>query len=72
MQRAGGLGMGNHPGQLGRHGHQKGFFAFIKAPLTGLLNNQHTQQPAVVNNGSTQEGAITLLPGLFQITELRM
>ncbi len=62
IQLTGSVCMRNHTGQLRRHGYQKGFFTLVEATAILLLHHQHTEYFPVVNNGSTEERAETLLP----------
>src|SRR5690554_3436255 len=70
---AGGFAVGDYTGQLGRNGNQKGFFTFVEAPgAFPLLNHQHAQHPAVVDNRYTQKGAEPLFTGFRKVTVARM
>ncbi len=68
----GGLGMGNHPGELGTHGDQEGFLHLIKQPALLLLDDQHAHHPPVVDDGHPEEGGIALLAGLGKVAETGM
>ena len=48
--RAGRLGMGDHPGELRAHGHQEGLFALVELAALLLLDDQHAHHPPVVND----------------------
>ena len=61
--------MGHHCGQLGRQGHQEGFFFLIKTAALALLNNDNAQQFSVMNNGHAQKGMERLFAGFLQVTE---
>ena len=61
--------MGNDRRQLRGHGHQEGFLAFVKTAPFGLLNDQHAQHIALVNDGHTQEGVERLFAETFQQLE---
>ncbi|MCY1173529.1 hypothetical protein D9M73_136910 [compost metagenome] len=64
--------MSDYPGQLGTHGDQEGFFAFVElAPLL-LLDNQNTHHTTVVDDRGTKEGGITFLAGFSEVTVARV
>ena len=58
---AGELGMGNQPRQLRRYGYQEGLFVLRKSAMITLLDNQHTQEIALVNNRCSEKS----VKGLF-------
>ena len=62
--------MGNHPGQLGRHGNQKGFFVLIKAALFYLLHHQDTQVFPMMDDRHTQKGGETFLASLADVMKI--
>ena len=53
--RTGSLGVGDNPGELGAHGDQEGFFAFVELALFFLLDDQYTHHLAVVNDRRTEK-----------------
>ncbi|KAF1067774.1 MAG: hypothetical protein GAK45_01571 [Pseudomonas citronellolis] len=70
--RAGGLGVGDHPCQLGTHGHQEGFFAFIELAFFLLLHHQHTHHPTVVDDRRAEERGVALLASLGEVAIARV
>ena len=60
LHRAGNLGMSDNTGQLGGHGNQKGFITFIKATSIRLLDDQHPQYIALVDDRHTEECVVQL------------
>ncbi|MCY1441563.1 hypothetical protein D9M71_578820 [compost metagenome] len=53
--RTGGFGVGDNAGELRAHGHEEGFFTFIELTTFFLLNDQHADNAAVVNDRRPEE-----------------
>jgi hypothetical protein len=70
--RAGGLGMGDDPGELGAHGDQKGFLALVELAALLLLHHQHAHHPPVVDDRRAEEGGVALLAGLGKVAVARV
>lgn len=47
--------MGDNAGELRAHGHEEGFFTFIELATFFLLNDQHADDAAVVNDRCPEE-----------------
>ena len=68
IDAATGLGMGNGSSQLGGNGHQQGDQIFLIAMLGMLLQYQHPQDLAVMDDRHAQKGVIPLLTGFGKVT----
>jgi hypothetical protein len=55
---AGGLRMGDHARQLGGAGDEEGLLVFVEAALFDLLDHQHAEHAALVDDRYTEEGAV--------------
>ena len=64
--------MGNNPGQLRAHGHKEGFFAFIELTAFFLLNDQHSNHAAVVDDRRAKERGIAFFAGFSKVTIARV
>eukprot|EP01136_Pigoraptor_vietnamica_P039767 Opistho-1_new@10917 len=70
--RTGGLGVGDNPGELRAHGHEEGFFAFIELAALFLLDNQHTDDTAVVDDWRPEERSVALFTGFGEVAVARV
>ena len=70
--RTGRLGMGDHPGKLGAHGHQEGFLALVELTLLLLLDDQYAHHLAVVDDRRAEEGGVALLAGFGEVAVARV
>ncbi len=64
--------MCDHGRQLRGHRDQEGFFAFVEAAPLGLLNHQHAEHIALVNDGCAEEGVEGFLAQALQQLEAGM
>lgn len=67
LDGAGGFGVGDHSGELGRHRDQKGLFRLIKAAPLMLLHHQHPQHIPLMDDGHPKEGVESLLTGGLKV-----
>ncbi len=72
VERARHQRVGQHTGQLRRHSDQKGLVTFVEAAFFLLLNHQHPQHSALVDDGHAKEARKAFLPSLGKIPKLRM
>lgn len=70
--RTGGLGVGNNAGELRAHGHEEGFFAFVELTAFFLLDDQHADDAAVVNDRRAEERGVALLAGFGEVAIARV
>ena len=70
--RAGRFGVGDNPGQLRAHGHQEGFFAFVELATLFLLDDQHADNTAVVNDRCAKERGVALFTGFGKVAITRV
>lgn len=64
--------MGDNAGELRAHGHEEGFFTLIKLAAFLLLNDQHADDAAVVNDRRPEERRVALFTGLGEVTVARV
>ena len=58
--------------QLRCDGNQKGLVLTVELPGNLLLNHQHTNDLAIVDDGHTKERVKQLLVGLWKVMEVRV
>lgn len=70
--RTGRLGMRDDPGELGAHGDEEGFLAFVELAALLLLHHQHPHHPPMVDDRRAEERRVALLAGLGEIAVARV
>ena len=64
--------MGDYACELRAHGHEEGFFTFVELAAFFLLNDQHADDTAVVNDRCTEERGVTLFAGFGKVAITRV
>ena len=64
--------MGNNPGELRAHGHEEGFFTFVELAAFFLLDDQHADNAAVVNDRCAEERGVALFAGFGKVAITRV
>ncbi len=64
--------MGDNACELRAHGHEEGFFTFVELAAFFLLDDQHADNAAVVNDRRTEERGVTLFAGFGKVAVTRV